>query len=688
MRNVAPERAKWMRMRMGILAGVVSLGAGGVLITAYQVQIRDGADWRTQAEGQRERKTRVTQRRGGVYDRMGAPLAVSVDVPSVSVDTVELLRDSETPAAKEARARLVAPRIAAALNLGVDEVYARLSAPRRFQWLKRRVTAEEIAHVRALAQASAGVPGIRGLAVDGEGKRFYPGRASLGPVMGFVSPDGEGKDGLELKLDEELRGRTIETPVLRDRAGRMVYTERSQEGGVGGHDIRLTIDEAIQHEAEAEAEAALHTYEAAGVSIVVMSPKTGEILAVASAPSYNPNDYAASDPNTRRARAVTDRFEPGSVMKPFTMAAALAGGAVSMGDTIDCEMGVYKVDNVTIHDTHPSAMLSPTQIMAKSSNIGTLKIALRLGQEPLYSAFRRFGFGDATGLPLPGEASGVLRPRGRPWVDVETANASFGQGIAVTNMQLAFAMGAIANGGKLMEPLLVRRVTDESGTLVREYVPRVRRDVVPAHVARTVSEMLGAVVTEGGTGVEAAIPGFRTAGKTATAQKVDPKTGKYSQEHYVASFAGFAPLESPRVVVSVVIDDPMVGHYGGDVAGPVFRRIGSAALRYMGAVPAGTRVDLRAKKDPMALLDEPGLPLPVEDEPAWEAPRTVDVGPEPASEIKVPDVMTRSAREVVRTLSAAGLRAVLEGSGHAVRLVPGVGTIVPRGTDVRVVLEP
>lgn len=675
-------------MRMAMLAGVVALGACGVVLTAYQVQVRDGADWRTQAEAQRERKTRVTQRRGGVYDRNGAPLAVSVDVPSVSVDTVDLMRDAETPAAKEARLRDVTPRIAAALSLPPQEIYAKLSAPRRFQWLKRRVTAEEIVRVRALSQASGGLPGIRGLAVDGEGKRFYPGRASLGPVMGFVSPDGEGKDGIELKLDDELRGRTVETPVLRDRAGRMVYTERSQEGGVGGHDIRLSIDEAIQHEAEAEAEAALHTYEAAGVSIVVISPKTGEILAVASAPSYNPNDYAGSDPGARRARALTDRFEPGSVMKTFTMAAALAGGAVSPGDTINCEMGAFKVGNVTIHDTHPSSMLSPTEIMAKSSNIGILKIALKLGQEPLYSALRRFGFGDATGLPLPGEASGVLRPRGRPWGEVDLANAAFGQGISVTNMQLAFAMGAIANGGKLMEPLLVTRVTDESGTLVQEYVPRVRREVVSPNVARTVAQMLGAVVSEGGTGLEAAIPGFRTAGKTATAQKADPRTGKYSQDHYVASFAGFAPLEAPRVVVSVVIDDPMVGHYGGDVAGPVFRRIGGAALRYLGAVPAGTRVDLRAKKDPMA-LSEPGeaVPPPPDEEP-WVAPRTVDIGPEPASEVKVPDVSNRSARDVVRTLSAAGLRPLLEGSGHAVRLVPAVGTIVPKGTEVRVVLEP
>lgn len=677
-----------MRVRMGILAAVVGLGAAGVLVTAYQVQVREGADWRAQAEAQRERKTRVTQRRGGVYDRSGAPLAVSVDVPSVSVDTMELLRDAETPAAKEARIRDVTPRIAAALGMDPGEVYGRLSSPRRFQWLKRRVTADEITRVRALSHAIGGSPGIRGLAVDGEGKRFYPGRASLGPVLGFVSPDGEGKDGIELRLDEELRGRTIETPVLRDRAGRMVYTERSQEGGVGGHDLRLTIDEAIQHEAEREAEAALGTYEAAGVSIVVMVPKTGEILAVASAPSYNPNDYAASDPGARRARALTDRFEPGSVMKTFTMAAALAGGAVSMNDLIDCERGAFKVGNVTIHDTHPADLLTPTQILAKSSNIGTLKIALRLGQEPLYSALRRFGFGDVTGLPLPGEASGVLRPRGRPWVDVETANASFGQGISVTNMQLAFAMGAIANGGKLMEPLLVKRVTDESGTLVREYVPRVRREVVPPGVARTVSEMLGAVVAEGGTGVEAAIPGFRTAGKTATAQKADPKTGKYSQDHYVASFAGFAPLEAPRVVVSVVIDDPMVGHYGGDVAGPVFRRIGASALRYLGVVPAGTRPDLRVQREPNMPASTPSEVAAEEEEAPWTPPRTVDVGPEPASDTKVPDVSNRSAREVVRAMSAAGLRPALEGSGHAVRLVPAAGTIVAKGTEVRVVLEP
>ncbi len=219
-------------------------------------------------------------------------------------------------------------------------------------------------------------------------------------------------------------------------------------------------------------------------------------------------------------------------------------------------------------------------MLAKSSNIGALKIGLALGEPALYAAYRRFGFGEPTGLPLPGEAAGVLRPKGRAWYDVETANASFGQGVSVTTVQLAVAMGAIANGGKLMEPILVRKVTDSRGTMIKEWTPHVRREAVPSGVAKTVAEMLTAVVEEGGTGVEAAMTGFRVAGKTATAQKVDSATGKYSQDHYTASFVGFVPAEKPRLVIAVVLDEPATGRYGGDLAGPVFRRVAEASLRY------------------------------------------------------------------------------------------------------------
>ena len=342
---------------------------------------------------------------------------------------------------------------------------------------------------------------------------------------------------------------------------------------------------------------------------------------------------------------------------------------------------------MTIHDTHVSEWLAPTQILAKSSNIGTLKIALNLGEPGLYSAFRRFGFGEPTGLPLPGEASGVLRPKGRPWFEVETANASFGQGVSVTTMQLAVAMSAIANGGKLMEPILVRKITDARGNVVREWPPHVRREAVPAHVAKMMGEMLTAVVEEGGTGVEAAMNGYRVAGKTATAQKADPATGKYSEDKYTASFVGFVPAEKPRLVVAVVLDEPMIGRYGGDLAGPVFRRVAEASLRYLGVPPSNAQpkiAQVTRTNDPADVALAALRPKKTADPPT----ESLAMGPPPPNTVRVPDASGLAARDAVRAVGAAGLVPEIEGTGKLVRQNPQPGQAVPKGSSVRLVFEP
>ena len=314
-------------------------------------------------------------------------------------------------------------------------------------------------------------------------------------------------------------------------------------------------------------------------------------------------------------------------------------------------------------------------MLAKSSNIGALKIALALGEPGLYSAYRRFGFGEPTGLPLPGEASGVLRPKGRAWFDVETANASFGQGISVTTVQLAQAMSAIANGGKLVE--------------------------VPASVAKMVAEMLTAVVEEGGTGVEASMTGFRVAGKTATAQKVDPATGKYSEDKYTASFVGFVPAEKPRLVVAVVLDEPMIGRYGGDLAGPVFRRVAEASLRHLGVPPSNVQAkvkgvaknaDAEAASAAAALAATAAKVEAAEAEGDKPATTTVTaanvIGPPAPNGIKVPDAVGMGARSAMKAIGAAGLVPVVEGTGRLVRQIPVAGAQVPKGSPVRLVFEP
>ena len=691
MLNLDPKRARWIRLRMGILCGAMGIALGGFVSSAYRVQVEDGAEWRETAERQRQRRLHVEPKRGTVFDRNGTALAVSVEVPSASADVVEMLHGAETPDTQAAVIRDASLRLAAALSLPQDEVFEKLQNKRRFVWLKRRISGDETALIRDLGDPHKSPRPIFGLNVEGEGHRYYPGRELAGTVLGFVAPDGSGKDGLELAMDDELRGHVEELSGLRDRTGHLLFSQaNAQADALAGHDVTLTIDEGIQHIAESELDAAQSTYETKGGALVVMDPQTGEVLALASTPGYNPNDYGASDVDARRDRAVTDRFEPGSVMKVFTIAGALAAGTLTPTEQIFCEHGIYKIGPVTIHDTHLNDWLTPTQILAKSSNIGALKIGLKLGESGLYATFRRFGFGEPTGLPLPGEAAGVLRPRGRAWFDVETANASFGQGVSVTAIQLATAFAAIANGGKLLEPELVKKITDARGETIKENTTHVRREAVPPGVARMLSEMLVAVTEDGGTAVEAAIPGFRVAGKTATAQKVDPTNGKYSSDKFTSSFVGFVPAEHPRLVVAVVLDEPMIGHYGGDLAGPVFRRVAEQSLRYLGVTPSTpaaklanvTRADDPADQTIAAVANPNAAPANVSIMPV------VQLAPLGPDAVRVPDLTGMGARDAVSAILGAGLVPQIEGSGRVSKQTPAAGSAAAKGSSVRLVFEP
>ncbi|MFS8064918.1 MAG: penicillin-binding protein [Byssovorax sp.] len=693
MKNLDPERARWIKVRMGLLCGLMGLGLGGIVSGAYRVQVDDGDEWFELAERQRQRRLHIQPKRGTIYDRNGAPLAESVEVPSVSVDAVEMLRGID-PKYLPMKIQQYSARIADALNLRVEDVVEKLTRRRRFAWLKRRCSEDEVQKIRELADRTQRYP-MSGLTIEGEGHRFYPNRELAGPLLGFVSPDGDGREGLELSLEHELKGHASEVHGLRDRAGRLLFSEGVEdEQALAGHNVYLTIDKGIQFTAERELEAAMKTYEAIGGSIVAVDPATGEILAMASTPGFNPNDYGAADPDTRRNRAVADRFEPGSSMKVFMMASALAAKSVAPNATIYAEEGSMAIDNIVIHDTHVSKWLTPTQCLAISSNICAAKIALGLGESRLYEGLRRFGFGDATGIPFPGESVGVLRPRGRPWVQVETANAAYGQGISVTTLQLAMAMAAVANNGRLLEPTLVKRVNDGTGITLSEATPHIRRDVVPAATAQLVSEMLVSVTEGEGTGVEAAIPGFRVAGKTATAQKIDPATGKYTDAHYIASFVGFVPVEKPRIAMAVVLDEPMGGtHAGGSVAGPVFRRVGEMALRYLGVTPRGSV--------PMKLAD-----LSKKAEAGDTATNTYQVlgearaaqgpaagvvtpsAPMRAGESRVPDFAGWPAREAVKTAVGLGLAPTIEGTGRLTRQEPPAGAVLPRGSIIKLFFEP
>ncbi len=685
------SRNRWIRVRMGMLCGLLALGLGLVVSSGWDLMIGDGAAWRELAEKQRQRRLHVTPKRGTIYDRNKSALAVSVEVPSVSLDAVELLRNVP-PQQIPVVARDAANRIAQALSLDPAQLERKILQKRRFSWLKRQITAEEAERVRALGnkEASGGKP-VRGLVVEGEGRRYYPRRELAGPLLGFVAPDGEGKDGFEYAMNQELKGHVEQLRGLRDRSGRLLFSDGVQdEQALAGHNVELSLDQGIQFTAERELAAAARTFEASGGSVIVVDPWTGEVLAMASWPGYNPNDYGDSEPTQRRDRGITDAFEPGSTMKMFTIAAGLSAGVITADQKLFCEKGMMPVDNVVIRDTHPAGWLTVAQVLAISSNICSAKVGLGLGGDKLYESLLRFGFGQESGVSLPGEASGTLRPRGRPWVQVETAAASFGQGISVTNLQMAMAAAAIANGGELMEPILIKRVTTATGEVVREATPRVRRRVIQKRVAQTVTELMIAVTEGEGTGLEAAIDGYQVAGKTATAQKTDPATGRYSLDKFMASFVGFVPAKKPVVAIAVLVDEPMVEHAGGAVAAPIFRRVAQAALKYKGlTAQAKERVDVatlgvkpdRANVAYDLLREAQGKKPSVQE-------GVVAGGPVPAGKVRVPDMTGWPARAAVRQALELGIEPRISGTGLCAKQEPPPGGVVDKGASITLVFEP
>lgn len=670
------RRRRWMRVRVGILGFLVLCGAGAVVRRAYELQIERAPALREMAEEQYLRSVRLAPKRGTVYDRNGAELAVSVDVDSVWASPSEIRRLGGDPNA-------VAMQLSALLGVDRERIARRLSTDRHFAWIKRHVTPDVAEQIRA-----ADLPGVH---LDREARRFYPNRELAAHVLGFANVDGQGIEGLELSLEERLRGSRHAVPAIRDRRGRVVYSDSLLDDTVGqGADVTLTIDRTIQRIAERELALAVQTYEAKAGSVVVLDPRTGEILAVADYPTFDPNDPGAYAPSHRRNRAVTDRFEPGSTVKPFTIAAALNAGTIRPEQSIDCEDGAMQVDEYVIHDTTPHQELTPAQILAYSSNIGTAKIGGTLGREGLYRAFRAFGFGESTGLPLPGEVDGSLR-HFRRWYEMDAATISFGQGVSVTSVQLASAMGVLANGGVLVRPTLVRRITSARGETLEEHRPETRRRVVSERTARLVSDMLTAVTGPGGTATEAAIDGYLVAGKTGTAQKADYVGGGYARDRWVASFVGYVPADRPRLVISVVIDEPVIAHYGGVVAGPVFRRVGEQSLRHLG-VPASTGGEALAEHArEQARRRRLARRLEREQRRAGERPET----PTPAitvaageGEAAVPLLIGQSARAALVALTELGLLATFEGNGIVTEQLPAPGSVMPRGESVHLVMRP
>ena len=502
--------------------------------------------------------------RGTIYDAKGGELAVSVDVDSVAAYPSRI-SDPDG----------VARALASALSTSKGQIYRKLRLDRPFVWIKRQADPKEASAIEKMD--------LEGIDFIAEHKRFYPNTTLAAQLLGFAGVDGNGLEGLEYFYNSELEGESHQTTIMRDALGRGFDTPPQTPAGRKGRNLVLTIDQGIQFLAEDTLAETVRSAAAASGMAVVLSPKTGAVLALAHYPFFNPNAFDRFDRSAWRNRSITDPFEPGSTMKIFTAAAALASGAATPESVVFCENGEYRVGAHVIHDITPHEWLSLSDILRVSSNIGAAKIGELTGARQLHETLQRFGFGQETGIDCPGESPGTLSPWKR-WSKVDHCAIAFGQGISVTAVQLAAAAAAVANGGILMKPYIVQAITDRNGRLVRRQEPTVVRQAVSPETARQLQRMMTRVVSADGSGAMAVLDGYSAAGKTGTAQKADDR-GSYADDRFVASFVGFAPVDRPEIVVLVVIDEPKRSHYGGVVAAPAFKQIAEETLHYLNVPP-------------------------------------------------------------------------------------------------------
>jgi cell division protein FtsI (penicillin-binding protein 3) len=546
---------------------VMLAALGGYLVYIY---VYSSEALSARAAKQHHMRIPIRPMRGNILDARLRVLAGSDEVQSVFADP-KRVEDAEAAAG----------RVSRALGLDVCEVLMQLTdrPDRRFVWLKRRVSPEEAQAVRDL--------GLPGVALVNEGARVYPNRTLAAHVLGCVGIDEQGLEGIEQMFDERLRGREGEAYVLADRRRRPIWAEAGRfVPAEDGQHLVLTLDATVQGIAEEALAEAVTRFRAVSGSAIVMEPATGAILAMANVPTYDPNRYSDFPAEARRNRAITDTFPPGSSCKPFIAAAALEAGVVKFGEVIYCEDGYWAAAN--LHDaSHRYGNLTFEEGVQKSSNIMMGKLGVRLGNERLHDTLVRFGFGRKTGVWLPGENGGVVFGLPR-WTRLSTTRAAFGQEFTVTPLQLVTAFAAIANGGKLVRPKILRGVLNSRGQAAADLeAAEVVGQAIQPKTARQMIDRVLVGVVEQGTGKACRIPGYRIFGKTGTAQKVDPETRAVSHTRYMASFLAGAPADNPRVVVGVIVDEPdkSIGYYGGTVAAPAAKRILEQVLPYLGVRP-------------------------------------------------------------------------------------------------------
>ena len=545
----------YSRLRQGIVLGVACLGMSVLGVRAFQVQILDSS--RLQAEGaaRQLRNIVVKPERGRIVDRNGDVLAVSTPLDAVWAHPLTLMHAPEEW-----------PRLAEALGMSLSQISSLLDRyqDREFMYLRRHLPPAEAARVESLA-----IPGVSSLREYG---RYYPAGQITSHVLGFTDVDDRGQEGIERAFDSHLAGVDGRKRVLRDRKGRIVEDIESIRPVYHGRDLQLSLDLRIQVSAQHHLAQSVRDTRALGASAVMLDVNTGEVLAMTNVPDFNPNNRSDMTPEHFRNRSVTDVFEPGSTVKPFTMSMALASGRFSVETPVSTSPGIHYIGRDPVRDIHDYGDLTLGGVLVKSSNVGTAKVAMALAPEELYGILAKVGFGQATGIELPGEVDGSLLKRER-WRPIEHATLSFGYGLSSTQVQLARAYAVLASGGVLRPVTLKRQTVKVPG-----------KQVLSGETAHQINALLEQVVSADGTAQRAAVPAYRVAGKTGTVHKVSP-TGGYEADRYQSLFVGFAPVSAPRFVLAVMVDEPRGKYFGGEVAAPVFARIMADALRMHGIRP-------------------------------------------------------------------------------------------------------
>ena len=651
------KSGKWLRFRVVSILLFFLVLYVALVSRAFQLQVVSGETLGKLADRQHKASLTLYPERRFIFDRNGQKLAATIMADSVYVD----------PSNVEDR-RKVSSKLSSILGVKRQKITGALSNQGSFRWIARQISPVRTERIRTLK--------LKGVHLVQEPRRFYPHRELACHLLGFAGLDSTGLDGLESKYDEYLKGVPKKVVWGRDARGRKIYLSDDSGSAVDDRScsLFLTIDSKIQYIVESQLKKAIEDTGAKGGTVIVMDPGTGEVLAMANEPLFNPNEFSIYPADARRNRAVTDCFDPGSVFKPFMAAAALEEGLVTETDIFDCENGSYTVGNRVIHDAQNEKFqeLNLPDIIKHSSNIGSIKIAEKLGKEKFYHYIKMFGFGSKTGIDLPGESRGILR-NSKDWTDVDFATIAFGQGVSVTAIQLVTAMSAIANDGVLMKPHVVRCMVDKKGSVVKEIEPVAVRRVISPETSHRITSILTDVVEEG-TGGNARIVNLSVAGKTGTSQKFDFDLGRYSARKVEASFIGFFPAEDPQMVILVMLDEPKIHRWGGAAAAPVFKEVSEQILRCFNNSMELREVAANENNEGVRIIQA-------------STDRETIYHDTKVDESIIPDFEGMSMREVLKISQNRGIDIRIAGSGWAVSQNPAPGVRIEESLPCYVLFD-